>query len=187
MLAVRLCLLGATLLLIGIGITTIYSVGHPAEQSPAGQTEDLSVFLKRQIYFTVLGLFVFVIVNLINYRWLGALSYWLLAAVLMLLALLLVSKFVVTLPFAKPINGTYRWIWIPGRAWYLRYRSNYRKFKALIGPFALALLPMVLILPEPDLGTVMLMMPILFIMLFVAGAKVKHLLLITLMALMVSP
>jgi cell division protein FtsW (lipid II flippase) len=33
----------------------------------------------------------------------------------------------------------------------------------------------------------MLMMPILFIMLFVAGAKVKHLLLITLMALMVSP
>ncbi|MHC4369591.1 MAG: FtsW/RodA/SpoVE family cell cycle protein [Planctomycetota bacterium] len=206
MLAVRLCLLGATLLLIGIGITTIYSVGHPAEQSPAGQTEDLSVFLKRQIYFTVLGLFVFVIVNLINYRWLGALSYWLLAAVLMLLALLLVSKFVVTLPFAKPINGTYRWIWIPGSslpsiqpsefcklayimalAWYLRYRSNYRKFKALIGPFALALLPMVLILPEPDLGTVMLMMPILFIMLFVAGAKVKHLLLITLMALMVSP
>jgi cell division protein FtsW (lipid II flippase) len=200
--------LGATLLLIGIGITTIYSVGHPAEQSPAGQTEDLSVFLKRQIYFTVLGFFAFVIVNLVNYRWLGALSYWLLAGVLILLALLLVSKFVVPLPFAKPINGTYRWIsiTIAGRtlpsiqpsefcklayilalAWYLRYRSNYRKFKSLIGPFALALLPMVLILPEPDLGTVLLMMPILFTMLFVAGAKVKHLLLIILMAVLVSP
>jgi rod shape determining protein RodA len=208
LLAVRLCLLGAALILIGIGIATIYSVGHPAEESPAGQTEDLSVFLKKQIYFTVLGILVFVIVNLINYRWLGALSYWLLAGVLMLLALLLVSKFVVTLPFAKPIKGTYRWIsftiagrtlpsiqpsefcklaYIMALAWYLRYRSNYRKFKALIGPFALALLPMVLILPEPDLGTVMLMMPILFIMLFVAGAKVKHLLIITLMALMVSP
>ena len=206
--AVRLCLLGAALILIGIGIATIYSVGHPAEESPTGQTEDLSVYLKKQIYFTVLGILVFVIINLINYRWLGALSYWLLAGVLMLLALLLVSKFVVTLPFAKPIHGTYRWIsltiagrtlpsiqpsefcklaYIMALAWYLRYRSNYRKFKALIGPFALALLPMVLILPEPDLGTVMLMMPILFIMLFVAGAKVKHLLIIILMALMVSP
>ncbi|MEA3224773.1 MAG: FtsW/RodA/SpoVE family cell cycle protein [Planctomycetota bacterium] len=208
MLAVRLCLLGATLILIGIGIATIYSVGHPAEDSPAGQTEDLSVYWKKQVVFATLGVFVFIIVNSVNYRWLGAASYWLLAGVLVLLALLLVSKFVVTLPFARPKHGTYRWIWITigdrslpqlqpsefcklayimALAWYLRYRSNYRNFKALIGPFALALLPMVLILPEPDLGTVLLMMPILFIMLFVAGAKVKHLLLIILMALIVSP
>ena len=208
MVAVRLCLLGAALILIGIGIATIYSVGHPAEESPAGQTERLAAFWKRQVVFAVLGVFVFIIVNSINYRWFGTVSYWLLALVLVLLALLLVSKFVVTLPFAKPKNGTYRWIWITigGRslpqlqpsefcklayimalAWYLRYRSNYRNFKALIGPFALALLPMVMILPEPDLGTVMLMMPILFIMLFVAGAKVRHLLLIILMAILVSP
>jgi rod shape determining protein RodA len=46
---------------------------------------------------------------------------------------------------------------------------------------------MVLILFEPDLGTVMLMMPVLFTMLFVAGAKVKHLLVILFMALLVSP
>ncbi len=44
------------------------------------------------------------------------------------------------------------------------------------------LLLMALILLEPDLGTVMLMMPILFTMLFVAGVKVKHLLIIVLMA-----
>jgi len=208
MLAVRLCLLGAALILIGIGIATIYSVGHPAEESPAEQTEHLAVFWKKQVVFAVLGGFAFVIVNSINYRWWGTVSYWLLAGVLALLALLLVSKFVVTLPFAKPINDTYRWIsftvagrtlpsiqpsefckvaYIMALAWYLRYRSNYRNFKALIGPFALALLPMVLILPEPDLGTVMLMMPILFIMLFVAGAKVRHLLLIILMAILVSP
>jgi rod shape determining protein RodA len=46
---------------------------------------------------------------------------------------------------------------------------------------------MVLILLETDLGTVMLMMPVFFTMLFVAGAKVKHLLIIVLMALLVSP
>ena len=201
-------MLAATVLLIGIGIATIYSVGHPAERSPAGQTEDLAVYWKKQVVFAVMGLAVFLVVNLISYRWWGTSSYWILGMVLVLLALLLVSKFVITLPFAKPKAGTYRWIWVTigGRtlpsfqpsefcklayimalAWYLRFRSSYSSFKALVGPFALALLPMVLILPEPDLGTVMLMMPILFIMLFVAGARVKHLLLIILMAILVSP
>jgi cell division protein FtsW (lipid II flippase) len=77
--------------------------------------------------------------------------------------------------------------YIVALAWYLRYRSNYRSFKALIGPFVLMILPMALILPEPDLGTVMLMMPILFVMLFMAGAKPKHLLMVIMMALAVSP
>ncbi|MHC4425651.1 MAG: FtsW/RodA/SpoVE family cell cycle protein [Planctomycetota bacterium] len=206
--AVRLCLLAAAIILIGIGIATIYSVGHPAEQSLAGETENLGGYWKKQIIFAVVGIGGFIAVNSVNYRRFGALSYWLFAGILVLLAALLVSKYVVVLPFAKPKHGTYRWIWftVGGRtlpsiqpsefcklayilalAWYLRYRSNYRNFKALIGPFALALLPMVLILPEPDLGTVLLMMPILFTMLFVAGAKVKHLLIIILMAFLVSP
>ena len=208
LLAVRIIMLVAAGLLVGIGIVTIYSVGHPAESSPATETEELAAYWKKQVVFALMGLAGFIIVNLINYRWWGTASYWILGIVLVLLALLLVSKYVVTLPFAKPKADTYRWIWITvgGRtlpslqpsefckvayimalAWYLRFRSNYSRFKALIGPFALALLPMLLILPEPDLGTVMLMMPILFIMLFVAGAKVKHLLLIILMALLVSP
>jgi cell division protein FtsW (lipid II flippase) len=206
--AVRLCLLAAVLILIGIGIATIYSVGHPADPSPAAQAEDLSGYWKKQIMFSVVGIAGFMAVNSVNYRRFGQLSYWIFAVVLVLLAALLVSKYVVELPFARPRAGTYRWLWLTvgghtlpavqpsefcklayvmALAWYLRYRSNYRNFKALIGPFALALLPMVLILPEPNLGTVLLMMPILFTMLFVAGAKVKHLLIIVLMVLLVSP
>jgi rod shape determining protein RodA len=46
---------------------------------------------------------------------------------------------------------------------------------------------MILILLEPDLGTVMLMMPVLLVMVFVAGARMKHLLLIALLAILVSP
>lgn len=208
LLAARVCLLAASILLIGIGIATIYSVGHPAERSPAGQTEELAVYWKKQVAFALMGLAGFVIVNLINYRWWGTASYWILGIVIVLLTLLLVSKYVVTLPFAKPRAWTYRWIWITvggytlpsfqpsefckvayimALAWYLRFRSNYSSFKALVGPFALALLPIVLILPEPDLGTALLMMPILFTMLFVAGARVKHLLLVVLMAILVSP
>ncbi|MHC4656735.1 MAG: FtsW/RodA/SpoVE family cell cycle protein [Planctomycetota bacterium] len=204
----RLCLVAATLALIAIGIATIYSVGNPAEHSPASQTEDLSNFWKKQVIFAVVGIAAFIIVNSVNYRRFGAISYWFFAVILALLVVLLVSKYVIALPFAPMTKGTYRWIkfkvagrtlpaiqpsefcklaYILALAWYLRYRSNYRNFRALIGPFILTLLPMVLILLEPDLGTVMLMMPVMFAMLFMAGAKVKHLLIVVVMTILVSP
>ncbi|HUU20006.1 MAG TPA: FtsW/RodA/SpoVE family cell cycle protein [Sedimentisphaerales bacterium] len=205
---VRLCLLAATLILVGIGIATIYSVGHPAEPSPATDIGNLSNLWKKQVIFAAVAIVGFVAVNAVNYRQFGAASYRIYALILMLLALLLIGRYVVNLSFVPEINGTHRWIKfkIAGRelpalqpsefcklvyvlalAWYLRYRSNYDSLSSLIGPFVLTLLPMVLILLEPDLGTVLLMMPILFTMLFVAGAKVKHLLIIILMALLVSP
>jgi cell division protein FtsW (lipid II flippase) len=57
---------------------------------------------------------------------------------------------------------------------YLRYRSNYRTMLGLLQPFALAIVPIVLILKQPDLGIAALFMPTLLVMLFVAGARVKH-------------
>ena len=201
---VRLCLLAAVLMLVVIGIATIYSVGNPAELSPASQTGNLGGLWKKQIQFAAVAIVGFILINIVNYRRFGSISYWIYGLILLLLGLLLVSRYIINLPFIPAINGTHRWITIPGLpslqpsefcklvyilalSWYLRYRSNYRSLSALIGPFALTLLPMVLILLEPDLGTVLLMMPILFTMLFVAGAKVKHLLIIILMALLVSP
>jgi cell division protein FtsW (lipid II flippase) len=72
-------------------------------------------------------------------------------------------------------------------AWYLRYRKNFRTFWGLMQPFALTLIPMALILVQPDLGTFLLFLPVLFAMLYTAGAKGKHLLLILAMALVASP
>jgi cell division protein FtsW (lipid II flippase) len=194
-------------MLVAIGIITIYSVGHPADSSGNSRIErKLGGFWENQLEFAVLGGVCFIIVNLINYRRFGAVSYWVFALGLTALAYLIISRYVVPLPFA-PESKTFahRWLvfhdslprvqpseffklaYILTLAWYLRYRSNYRNLKALIGPFVLTLLPMMLILLEPDLGTVLLMMPVLFTMLFVAGAKVKHLLIIILMAVLVSP
>jgi len=208
----RLCLAAAAAGLIAIGILTIYSVGHPAETSTetttASNAASLAGFWKKQLGFTAVAAAGFVAANLLSYRRFGAAAYWIYAIVLLMLVLLLVSRYVVPLPFAPERNYTHRWIQIsaagkslPGvqpselcklayviaLAWYLRYRSNYRSIKALIGPFVLTLIPMVLILLEPDLGTVMLMMPILITMLFVAGAKVKHFMIVVLMAVLVSP
>ena len=204
---VRLCLLASTLALVAIGIATIYAVGHPAEPTPANQAE-LAGFWKKQLIYAVIGFLGFLAVNLINYRRLGTLSFPMYVFLLLLLGILLISRFIVRIPFVPEINGAHRWIilkigshqlpaiqpselcklsFVLALAWYLRYRSNYRNFSALIGPFLLTLLPVVMILLEPDLGTVMLMMPILFTMLFIAGAKVKHLAIIILCAVLVSP
>jgi rod shape determining protein RodA len=208
LLLVRACLLAVTFLLVGIGLATLYAVSHPAEASPASDAAELVGYLKKQLIFILFGLGGFVAANLVDYRRLGRASYAIFAGVLALLAYLFLSRFLGPLPFAPGLNGAYRWIQIEigGRqlpsfqpselcklayilalAWYLRYRSNYRSFRALLGPFTLTLLPMVLILLEPDLGTVMLMLPVLFSMLFIAGARAKHLLLILLLAVLVSP
>jgi len=203
---VRLILLAAVLALLAIGIVATYSVGHPAEPSAASQAADSANLWKKQAIFAAIGVVGFIAVNLINYRRFGAVSYWIYAFVLLSLGALLLDK-IIDIPFVPVINYTRRWLrigtestfiqaqpsefckltYILALAWYLRYRSNYRNFSALIGPFALTLLPMILILAEPDLGTVLLMMPIFFAMLFVAGAKVRHLLIMILMALLVSP
>jgi cell division protein FtsW (lipid II flippase) len=205
---VRFTLLAAALGLIGVGLAAIYSASHAAEPGSGSQVSGTGELWKKQAVFAVVGMAGFVGCNLVNYRRFGSISYWIYAFVLLLLVMLLFSKYFIRLPFAPEINGAYRWIkvsikgydlpqvqpsefcklaYILALGWYLRYRSNYRNLSALVGPFALTLLPMVLILLEPDLGTVMLMMPIFFVMLFVAGAKVKHLVIIIVMSLLVSP
>lgn len=204
--AVRLTLLAATLALVAIGILAIYSVGWPAQAGPAGQTGDLANLWKKQLIFAGIGAIGFIAANFVNYRRLGATSGWIYAFVLMLLGVLLLDK-TIDIPFVPVINNARRWLrigtattflqfqpselcklaYILALAWYLRYRSNYRSFRTLIGPFVLTLLPMILILLQPNLGAVLLMMPILFTMLFVAGARAKHLLIIVLMALLFSP
>ena len=59
---------------------------------------------------------------------------------------------------------------------YLRFRTNYRAMKGMFTPFLLALLPIALILKQPDLGVAALFLPVLLAMLFVAGAKLRHML-----------
>ncbi len=70
-------------------------------------------------------------------------------------------------------------------AWYLRYRDNFRQLGGLVLPFVLTLVPAGLILMEPDLGTSLLLPPTLFFMLFMAGARLRHLLTILGLALIV--
>ncbi len=110
---VRVVLLTATLSLALIGIATIYAVGHPAKtdfanqsaqqpadksaQQPADESGELADLWKKQVAFAGLGIGALILVNLVSYRRLGEAGYWIYAAVLLLLAVLLISRFVVEL------------------------------------------------------------------------------------------
>jgi rod shape determining protein RodA len=189
--------------LVAIGIISIYAA------------EPQEAFWKKQIIFALLGIACFVLINSIHYKTLGPLSYWIYGIILFLLTILLAERFVPMPDGIKELwrmlipyrNGSLRWIrigwgsayfqvqpsefcklaYIIALAWYLRYRKNYRRLAGLVGPFVLTFIAMGLIVLEPDLGTVMLMLPLLFAMLFAAGARVRHLVLIIVAAAMLSP
>ena len=151
-------------------------------------------YYERQFVWCVLGLAAFVVAAMFQYRALkpiGMPGYLLTVG-------LLAAVFVF-----PAIQGSRRWIplgvvniqpselakiaFILALSHYLMYRSNYRKWWGLIIPFAMALIPVVLILKEPDLGTAMLFLPVLFAMLYAAGARTPHLVMVVVMGILALP
>ena len=137
----------------------------------------------RQITGIVVGAAAGAVVLLVPYKSLVSRAYLFYAFNVVLLALVLV---------AGPMrNQSRRWLTLFGfdfqpselmkltlvltLARFIRFRSSYKTFRGLWAPFGLTLLPMALILKQPDLGTSLLCIPILFTMLFVAGARARHL------------
>ena len=159
--------------------------------------------LRQSLYF-LSGVGLLFLMLWPSYRRVGEfafLVYWLNVA---LLAALLVDRYLVDLPLIRPgRNDVWRWIYlgplslqpsefmkvtlILALARYLRFRDSYRRWWGLLPPFLLTLLPMALILKEPDLGTVLMLLPVLFAMLFVAGARIRHLALIVFLGLATLP
>jgi rod shape-determining protein RodA len=69
----------------------------------------------------------------------------------------------------------------------LMYARNHRRLTGLVQPFVLTLIPLVLILKEPDLGTALLFLPVLFGMLIAAGAQWRHLVLVAVLGVACLP
>lgn len=139
-------------------------------------------FATRQMVWIVLSIPAMCAAALYPYRRLKPWSYLIFGGCLLLL---------VAVHFFPPRNGARSWIplgvaylqpsepmklaYVLALAHYLMYRRNYRTLSGLIAPFALTAVPIVLILREPDLGTSLLFFPMLFAMLFAAGARLRHL------------
>jgi rod shape determining protein RodA len=140
-------------------------------------------YLEQQMIWAALGIVAMLVMAVPSYRRLRNWSYVIFGLALMLLVVVF---------FFRPINGAHRWVRfgrvgfqpsefaklafviVLGR--YLMYRENYRRLRGLLVPLALATLPVLLVLKEPDLGTASVFLPVLFVMLLVAGARKDDLL-----------
>jgi rod shape determining protein RodA len=159
---------------------------------------------KQSVYF-VAGLALTAIILRVGYARIAQHAYLIFAIALLLLIPPCIARLThYTFGGLVPERrNTYRWIQLPGfglqpselmkvaymlgLAWYLRYRRNYRTFRGLLIPILMSAVPMALILTEPDLGTTLQTIPVLFVILFVAGARVRHLALVSLLGALAAP
>lgn len=174
------------LLLASAGWLTMYS---------ASRSSDIMFFYK-QIVFFFLGLFIALIIVCIDYRFLVSLAPFMYAVMLALL--------VAVLLWGVEIKGGRRWlrfgfmgiqpselakiIMIYSLTWYLTTVGvRIRKLPWFILAFIITGIPMLLILKQPNLGTAGCLIPLLFVMLYVAGCRMWHLLTVVLIGLSVIP
>jgi cell division protein FtsW (lipid II flippase) len=160
----------AAMLLVGFGWLAIARVEE--------LTEGSGRYLQQQMVFSVVAFVLMLLLTIPHYQALCRFSYLFFFFAIVLLAAVYLFP---------PINRAHRWIrlgpiglqpselakvaFVMGLARYLMYRDNYRRLRGLLAPLALTLLPVLLILREPDLGTALVFLPVFFVMLFAAGAK----------------
>ncbi len=171
-----LLVVAVTLLTI-TGILIIYSAGFdPVDKINNGM-------YKRQMLWFIIGFILMIAVTFVNYQQLGDYSLQIFAVLLVILLL--------TTVFGKPIRNTRAWLTLgpvsiqPSEfvklglvlvlAKYLELREReITYFRELLIPSLITLVPVIIILKQPDFGTAVLFIPILFIMLFVGGADILH-------------
>jgi rod shape determining protein RodA len=167
----------SALLLIGIGLLNLYSVGHiPKELQQTVQGGDIR-FFQRQVIWGFLGLAVMAVSFLIPFRYYegGAVIFY--AVALILLAVVLVLE---------PAKGSNRWIVIGSfrfqpseimkialifllARFLAEKRHNPNRLRILLASTGLMLIPFFFIIRQPDLGTALVFPAILLAMLYWRG------------------
>ncbi len=159
----------------------------------------------KQVFYFVCATLAAVLILRVGYQHIAQHAYLIFGIALLLLIPPFIAR-VTHFEFGGLVperRNTYRWIQLPGfalqpsefmkvaymlgLAWYLRYRKNYRTLTGLMTPLVMSAVPMALILLQPDLGTTLQTIPVLFVVLFVAGARVKHLVLFVVAGLILVP
>ncbi|MCX5715921.1 MAG: rod shape-determining protein RodA [Candidatus Omnitrophica bacterium] len=153
-------------------------------------------FVFKQLSWLGIALALFILVILVDYQKIIDMGFVLYILGLMFLLLVL---------FLGQVRlGAQRWfniggiaiqpsefsklIYIVMMASYLGHtRAGLSKLKGFLMPMLLTGVPFVLILLQPDLGTALVLVPVFFMMLFAAGARLRYLIGIGLCGVLVSP
>lgn len=168
--------------LVVFGVIMIYNASAIMAERRFG---DSTLFLKKQLLWAIMGLFVMIAVSKIDYNlWQKLSPYLLIISFFLLLAVLIVGK---------EIGGARRWLklWVftfqPSElakiAMIIYLARSLDKKRAKLKDFKIGVLPHLiilgiffgLILIEPDLGGAIILASVGLIMFFMGGVKLLHL------------
>lgn len=188
-------LLAACLALTALGLVMVYSASAITAQERMGNA---FFFLERQGVAALLGLLAMAVVMKLGYRKLARLSYPLLLAAVALLVLVLVPG------VGTVVGGARRWIRVLGfglqpaevakLAWIVYLAYSLAKKREKVATFSVGFLPHLLVagalvalcMKEPDFGSSVVILFLLFVLLFAAGTKLSYLIGSILMAIPVA-
>jgi len=141
-------------------------------------------FVMRQAAWFLLGCLIFIFTINMNYRKIVGVGNIFYSLIVALLAIVLI--------FGSRRFGAQRWFSIGafniqpsefGKLFititlvqYLTSHKDYRSLKAMLTAFVIVMVPFALILKEPDLGTALMLIPIVFVLLYIWGAPLRYLL-----------
>jgi cell division protein FtsW len=189
---IRLNLFTITAVLICVGIVMIYSASSIYAWE---RYRDGFFFLKRHVSFLGIGLLLAFLAMLIDYKTLKKISKPLVAVSLLLLVLVLIPG------IGREVAGAKRWfrfkflsfqpselaslaVIIYAADFISRKEEDIKHFlKGFLPPVMVLGMTAALILIQPDLGTTVAIAAVIFIMLFVAGVRLRYLFSIFLAAL----
>lgn len=181
-----------TCTLLTVGVVFIHSASYKIA------TGTYAGYATRQLLWVGLGLGAFFCLLFVSYTTIGRLTPFIYLAGLTGLA--------VVLFLGVSVHGSRRWIPLGGVRvqpsefmklalilMLARYaasatmREEMRELKALIVPGLLTLIPAAMVARQPDMGTAIVMVPIFFSIMYVGGARLKHLMLLVAVGLAFTP
>lgn len=183
---------------LGLSLIGLYAIdiaeAVTIDRSPSGTTI-------RQAIFLGVGISAAIFIAVPHFRLLRFIAWPAYIACIGLLIFLLVP--IVPESIVTPRNGARGWInmgfadfqpaevakiaFVLTVAGFLRYRREHTRLRGLVAPGLIAAIPVGLITLQPDLGSASLFVPSLFAMLLIAGARLRHLVLIVLLATAAAP
>jgi cell division protein FtsW len=170
-----------TLLLLAIGLFMVYNATAPR----ALETQGLSLQFFKQLTFSAIGLLSFLfVVMVVPLDWIRKSGPW--------LGLIVLASLTGVLIFGTEVKGAMRWFRFAGIsfqpsemakifsliffAWYLdRNKEDLESWVGMFPSMLLILTIVALIALEPDLGNAVLLFAALVSMLYMGGARLKHL------------
>jgi len=177
-------LLGAVLALVALGLVMVYSASAVTAAEKLGNG---LYFLERQLIAAGVGLVAMAAAVRLGYRKLARLAFPMLLVSIVLLVLVLIPGVGAT------VGGAKRWLRLPGISvqpaeiakftWVVYLAYSLAKKREKVATFSVGFLPHLLLagllvglcMGEPDFGSSVELLVLLFILLFAAGTKLSYL------------